>query len=138
METNHIENDPATGAATRFTVESADGGLHAQVTISTELPVRPGLSGWVESLFAVPLLRKVYNQELGLIASKVIAYEGRRGQPKSGTDWRDVTMLLLFPALKRHLGPVSDILLASSASPAAMEFWQSLVSQEIQQPAEDD
>ena len=75
----------------------------------------------------------------GLIASKVIAYEGRRGQPKSGTDWRDVTMLLLvFPELKRHPGPVSDILLASSASPAAMEFWQSLVSQEIQQPAEDD
>jgi hypothetical protein len=75
----------------------------------------------------------------GLIASKVIAYEGRRGQPKSGTDWRDLAMLLLaFPELKRHPGPVSDILEASSASPPAMEFWQGLVAQEIRPPAEDD
>lgn len=36
-----------------------------------------------------------------LIALKVIAYHMRRGQPKSGTDWRDIAMLLLaFPDLK--------------------------------------
>ena len=75
----------------------------------------------------------------GLIASKVIAYEGRRGQPKSGTDWRDLAVLLLtFPELKRHPGPVSDILEASSASPPAMEFWQGLVAKEIRQASEED
>ena len=75
----------------------------------------------------------------GLIASKVIAYDGRRGQPKSGTDWRDLAMLLLaFPELQRHPGPVSDILEASRASPPAMDFWQSLVAKEIRKPAEDD
>src|SRR5436309_7148155 len=38
-----------------------------------------------------------------LIAQKVISYHGRRGQPKSGTDWRDLAMLLLaFPELKQE------------------------------------
>jgi hypothetical protein len=33
-----------------------------------------------------------------LIANKVIAFSSRRDKPKSGTDWRDVAMLLLqFP-----------------------------------------
>lgn len=42
-----------------------------------------------------------------LIALKVISYYQRRGQPKSGTDWRDVAMLLLaFPELKRNNGLV--------------------------------
>lgn len=36
-----------------------------------------------------------------LIASKVISYYQRQGKPKSGTDWRDLAMLLLaFPELK--------------------------------------
>jgi hypothetical protein len=30
-----------------------------------------------------------------LIAQKVISYHARRGQPKAGTDWRDLAMLLL-------------------------------------------
>ena len=36
----------------------------------------------------------------GLIASKVIAYQGRRGQPKSGTDWRDLAMLLVAQEIR--------------------------------------
>jgi len=44
---------------------------------------------------------------VGIQASKVIAYQQRRGQPKSGTDWRDLALLLLtFPDLKRDAGPV--------------------------------
>src|SRR3989442_9505548 len=46
-----------------------------------------------------------------LIAHKVISYHARRGQPKSGTDWRDLAMLLLtFPALKEETGPVTEAL----------------------------
>ncbi|RMH43083.1 MAG: hypothetical protein D6694_07330, partial [Gammaproteobacteria bacterium] len=44
-----------------------------------------------------------------LIASKVLAYHRRRGQPKSGTDWRDLALLLLrFPELKQREGPVAE------------------------------
>lgn len=69
---------------------------------------------------------------VALIASKVIAYERRRGQPKAGTDWRDLAMLLLaFPDLKRDAGPVSDRLHALGASPEALADWRELVAQEI-------
>lgn len=74
-----------------------------------------------------------------LIASKVIAYYQRRGQPKSGTDWRDVAMLLLaFPELKRDTGPVADRLLAAGAGPEVQAIWQALVAQEISPAGEDD
>jgi hypothetical protein len=74
-----------------------------------------------------------------LIASKVIAYHQRRGQPKSGTDWRDLAMLLLtFPELKQDRGPVVDRLRAVGASAEALAVWRELVAQEIQQASEDD
>jgi len=73
-----------------------------------------------------------------LIASKVIAYQRRRGQPKSGTDWRDLAMLLLtFPDLKRDSGPVVDQLHAAGATPEVLAVWQELVAQEIR-PADED
>jgi hypothetical protein len=73
-----------------------------------------------------------------LIASKVTAYHQRRGQPKSGTDWRDLAMLLLaFPDLKRDPGPVRDRLAATGAAPPVIQVWEELVAQEIQ-PTDDD
>jgi hypothetical protein len=73
-----------------------------------------------------------------LIASKVVAFQQRRGQPKSGTDWRDLAMLLLaFPDLKRDPGPVGDRLAAVGATPEALAAWRELVAQEIM-PASDD
>lgn len=69
----------------------------------------------------------------------MIAFEGRRGQPESGTDWRDLAMLLLaFPELKGHPGPVSNILEASSATPGVKEYWQGLVAEDIRRPTDDD
>ncbi|HKY54166.1 MAG TPA: nucleotidyl transferase AbiEii/AbiGii toxin family protein [Anaerolineales bacterium] len=73
-----------------------------------------------------------------LIAQKVIAYHQRRGQPKSGTDWRDIAMLLLaFPKLKRFEGPVTERLVAANVKEDIMNLWRELVNQSIQ-PAEDD
>ena len=73
-----------------------------------------------------------------LIALKVIAYHQRRGQPKSGTDWRDVAMLLLtFPELKQNVGLVAERLQAANASEDIMNLWRDLVSQNIL-PAEED
>ena len=73
-----------------------------------------------------------------LIATKVIAYARRKGQPKSGTDWRDVAMLLLvFPELKCHPGPVTDALHEAGANQAAMESWtEEFVSLDIKADSE--
>ncbi len=74
-----------------------------------------------------------------LIALKVIAYHLRRGQPKSGTDWRDIAMLLLaFPDLKSKDGLVAERLRAENAGEDAMKLWRELVNQEIQTTNEDD
>jgi hypothetical protein len=73
-----------------------------------------------------------------LIAGKVIAYHHRRGQPKSGTDWRDLAVLLLaFPELKQDPGPVRDRLLAAGADAPVLTTWQEIAAQEIQ-PADED
>ena len=73
-----------------------------------------------------------------LIALKVIAYHTRRGQPKAGTDWRDLAMLLLtFPALKHETGLVAERLRAECAGEDVMNLWRELVRQEIR-PADDD
>ena len=68
-----------------------------------------------------------------LIAGKVIAYHQRRGKPKSGTDWRDLAMLLLkFPELKSEQGFVADRLQASGATAEILAVWKELAAQEIQ------
>ena len=74
-----------------------------------------------------------------LIAYKVISYHARRGQPKAGTDWRDLAMLLLtFPELKKEKGAVSDALISIGATDDVMEAWQELVTQEISEAENDD
>ncbi len=72
-----------------------------------------------------------------LIAQKVLSYAARRGQPKSGTDWRDLTMLLLaYPDLKRQSGAVLERLVAADADASALAEWNRLVAAEIR-PADD-
>jgi hypothetical protein len=72
-----------------------------------------------------------------LIASKVMAYYQRRGQPKSGTDWRDLALMLLtFPALKCEPGPVGECLQAAGAAPEVLAAWKTLVAQDIRRTQE--
>jgi hypothetical protein len=74
-----------------------------------------------------------------LIASKVISYYQRRGKPKSGTDWRDVAMLLLkFPELKSEVGLVVDSLTRSGASPEILALWREIVNTEIKPEDDED
>src|SRR3989442_4474250 len=73
-----------------------------------------------------------------LIAHKVIAYHARRGQPKAGTDWRDLAMLLLrFPELKKETGAVSEALKLTGAKDDVMETWRGLVEEELIEPDEE-
>ena len=70
---------------------------------------------------------------------KVIAYHRRRGQPKAGTDWRDIALLLLaFPTLKQESGAVADCLLAADVESGVMAEWRAFVGQDIQLPDDDD
>jgi hypothetical protein len=94
--------------------------------------------GRVETLPAAqPIVGVLVIAPAALIAGKVIAYQQRRGQPKSGTDWRDLALLLLtFPDLKRDTGPVADHLHAADATPAILAVWRELVIQEIR-PADE-
>ena len=74
-----------------------------------------------------------------LVANKVMALERRRGTPKSGTDWRDLAVLLLsFPELKSAAGPVRDRLEAAAASSRDLNAWNELVGQEILPEDEDE
>ncbi len=73
-----------------------------------------------------------------LIAHKVISYHARHGQPKAGTDWRDLAMLLLtFPELKQEQGAVSEALRSMKAGEDVMKAWSELVAQEIVEPEDD-
>ena len=73
-----------------------------------------------------------------LIARKILSYHRRKGQPKSGTDWRDLAMLLLtFPDLKATSGTVSSILDSLNASAEEKQTWVEFVNQEINLPDEE-
>ncbi|NEP57819.1 MAG: nucleotidyl transferase AbiEii/AbiGii toxin family protein [Symploca sp. SIO2G7] len=74
-----------------------------------------------------------------LIASKVISYYQRRGKPKSGTDWRDLAMLLLtFPELKQESSEVLICLRAAGTNEKILELWRQTVAMEIQQEDDDE
>jgi hypothetical protein len=67
-----------------------------------------------------------------LIAGKVRAYHERKGQPKGGTDWRDLALLLLaYPSLKASTSEVRDRLMAANVEPAVLATWDEIVAQEI-------
>jgi len=67
-----------------------------------------------------------------LIAQKVVACLRRVGRPNGLTDRRDVASLLLhFPDLKRHPGPVDDRLQALGAGSAVLEIWKEIVASDI-------
>lgn len=74
-----------------------------------------------------------------LIASKIISFHRRRGKPKSGTDWRDLAMLLLtFPELKSDTGPVRDSLQLSNAEAELFDLWRELVATTFEVEDDDD
>jgi hypothetical protein len=73
-----------------------------------------------------------------LIAGKLAAFVQRRGKPKSGTDWRDLAILLLtFPDLKTEEGAVAERLRANGATEAVLAAWKELVAEEILPEDED-
>ncbi len=73
---------------------------------------------------------------LELIASKVISYHSRKGKPKSGTDWRDLAVLLLrFPESKEK---VSTVLKQKNVGEVVLKTWTKIESQDFQVEDEDE
>ena len=90
----------------------------------------------VRSAETLPATRRIKKVQVlspvELIASKVRAYQDRRGQPKSFTDMRDLAVLFLtFPEFKLRSGPVRERLAAEGADEKIMATWEELVAQEI-------
>lgn len=74
-----------------------------------------------------------------LIASKVVSYHSRKGKPKSGTDWRDLAVLLLqFPELKSETGEVGKILQRRGVNEKILDAWREIVAQDLQVEDEDE
>ena len=74
-----------------------------------------------------------------LIAGKVRAYHERRNEPKGGTDWRDLALLLLaYPQLKTSAGEVRGILTTAKVEPAVLAAWDEIVLREIAACESDD
>ena len=70
-----VETYPADHTVTSFLVEPEPDGKASRVTISSVFPRRAGPLGWIERAFVSRLLRRVYAEELDLVA----AYVAREG-----------------------------------------------------------
>jgi hypothetical protein len=61
---------PEQNMVTTFRVSPEHRGHHAHVTIQTEIPRSPGLKGVAEAWLLPRMLRKVYDEELRLLAER--------------------------------------------------------------------
>jgi hypothetical protein len=65
------EADTEVGLYTTFTLDPLNGGRQTRMTIATDFPARPGVSGFVERLMQPPFTRRLYQQEMKNIADYV-------------------------------------------------------------------
>lgn len=61
------EEDPAAGVVTTFTIDSLDHN-RSKVTISTSGKTSSGLKGWLEKLTTPVITKRIYREELALLA----------------------------------------------------------------------
>jgi hypothetical protein len=63
-----VETDHATGQSSTFTLEPLADGRQTRVTIATDFPARPGLAGLLERWLNPPITRRIFREELNLLA----------------------------------------------------------------------
>lgn len=64
------EEDAAAGVVTTFTVDPLDDA-RSRLTIATTVRASPGIKGWLEKLTTPGVMRRIYREELALIAAAV-------------------------------------------------------------------
>jgi uncharacterized protein YndB with AHSA1/START domain len=65
-----VETDAAQGTTTSFTVDPLNGN-QSRVTIATDSPASPGLRGQIEKIMNPMVARRIYREELQLLADYV-------------------------------------------------------------------
>lgn len=74
-----------------------------------------------------------------LVASKIVSFQSRFGKPKSWTDRRDLSVLLLqFPELKTETGAVAEILRRRGPDEKVFDAWREIVSEDLQKESDDE
>lgn len=63
-----VETDDAAGVVTTFTVEPLEDGKRSRITIATDSKASPGIMGFMEKLFNPFITRRIYREELRLLA----------------------------------------------------------------------
>jgi hypothetical protein len=81
-----MESNQDGSGVTTFTVEQADGGESAHVTIATDLMARPGMAGYLERVLVSWLLPRIYRKELAqlseYVSRPVLAEDAGGGRPE--------------------------------------------------------
>ena len=65
------EEDKDAGVLTTFTVDPVNDGQASKVTLYTRAKTAPGFRGFIEKFITPPISRKIYNEELDLVAEFV-------------------------------------------------------------------
>ncbi len=65
------EADKAAGIATQFILEPIGEGKQTKLTIASDMQTSSGIRGWLERMMNPTVMRKIYNEELQLIAEYV-------------------------------------------------------------------
>jgi hypothetical protein len=71
-------NDPPNSSVSTFTVDPGPTGRESDVTISTELPDRPGILGAIERFVTRRVMNGMYRDELALLAAATAPATDRR------------------------------------------------------------
>jgi hypothetical protein len=69
-----VETDKAQGVTTSFKIEPADAGRKTRLTIATDSAASLGFAGFMEKLMTPPVQRRIYKQEMKLIANYLAAH----------------------------------------------------------------
>lgn len=75
METDHEQN-----VVTTFTFDPVGDGSQTHLTIVTEMPSKPGVSGWIESMITPRVMGNIYKKEVGLLKD-YLRQQASTGQP---------------------------------------------------------
>lgn len=81
-EPGHVikERDIETGQFTTFTFDPMDNGKQTQVTIKSVFPVESGIAGLMQRLVQPAITRRLYRQELGILADYVAGAANRQSK----------------------------------------------------------
>jgi hypothetical protein len=64
-----VETDAGAGVVTTFTIDPVGVGNQSRVTIATDSRLSPGVQGLIEKLVNPIITRRIYQQELDLLAN---------------------------------------------------------------------